>query len=99
MRDLARAAGSRAFDFARSHDEQEELWSARKHALWSTMATGQPGDRVWTGDVAVPISRLPDIIEATQDDLRASGLKGTIVGHVGDGNFHSTSAAPPPSAH
>ncbi len=94
VRDMARRAGSQTFDFARSAEERDELWSARKEALWSTMAIGKPGDRVWTGDVAVPISRLPDIIEETQKDMRASGLAGTIVGHVGDGNFHSTS--PPP---
>jgi len=46
-------------------------------------------DHVWTGDVAVPISRLPDIIEETKDDITRSGLFAAIVGHVGDGNFHT----------
>jgi len=46
-------------------------------------------DHVWTTDVAVPISRLPDIIEETKADMAASGLLGSIVGHVGDGNFHA----------
>jgi len=90
VRDLARRAGAASFEFARDDDEQVELWSARKEALWSTMAAGRPGDHVWTGDVAVPISRLPDIIDITKADMRDSGLTGTIVGHVGDGNFHST---------
>lgn len=85
---LARAAGSRTFDFARSQDEQDELWSARKEALWSTMAAGREGDKVWTGDVAVPVSRLPTLVDETQEDMRRSGLTGSIVGHVGDGNFH-----------
>jgi D-lactate dehydrogenase (cytochrome) len=44
---------------------------------------------VWTTDVAVPISRLPEIIEETKADIQKSGLLGSIVGHVGDGNFHS----------
>jgi D-lactate dehydrogenase (cytochrome) len=48
-----------------------------------------PDDHVWTTDVAVPVSRLSDIIEPTNEDIRSSGLLGTIVGHVGDGNFHS----------
>lgn len=86
---LARAAGGGGFEFAKGTEEQDELWSARKEALWSTMAAGRPGDRVWTGDVAVPISRLPDIIEETKLDLGRSGLANSIVGHVGDGNFHS----------
>jgi D-lactate dehydrogenase (cytochrome) len=60
-----------------------------KEALWSVMAKRRDdSDHVWTTDVAVPISRLPDIIEETKDDMSKSGLLGTIVGHVGDGNFH-----------
>jgi D-lactate dehydrogenase (cytochrome) len=89
VKDLAKTAGSKTFEFARNQDEQIELWSARKEALWSVMAQKKnPGDRVWTTDVAVPISRLPDIIEETKEDLDKSGLVGAIVGHVGDGNFH-----------
>lgn len=89
VKQLAKKAGSTGFDFARSSEEQLELWSARKEALWSTMAVKRDGDKVWTGDVAVPISRLPDIIEETKEDVKKSGLYGTIVGHVGDGNFHT----------
>lgn len=89
VKGMAKKAGSTGFDFARNDAEKVELWSARKEALWSTMAVKREGDRVWTGDVAVPISRLPDIIEETKKDVRDSGLYGTIVGHVGDGNFHS----------
>ncbi|ODA79352.1 hypothetical protein RJ55_04945 [Drechmeria coniospora] len=86
---LARQAGSESFAFAKSQEEQDELWSARKEALWSTMAAGREGDRVWTGDAAVPMSRLPQLIEETKEDIRKSGLCGSIVGHVGDGNFHT----------
>ncbi|KAB5549710.1 hypothetical protein GE09DRAFT_181680 [Coniochaeta sp. 2T2.1] len=85
---MARRAGNTSFDFARNHEEQLELWSARKEALWSTIAGGKPGDQVWTTDVAVPISRLPDIIEETKRDIGRTGLANSIVGHVGDGNFH-----------
>ncbi len=57
--------------------------------LWSVMDMRRDeGDHVWTTDVAVPISRLPDIIEETKEDLKRSGLLAAIVGHVGDGNFH-----------
>ncbi|KAG7117941.1 hypothetical protein HYQ44_006064 [Verticillium longisporum] len=85
---FAGQAGGRSFEFARNEEEQHDLWSARKEALWSTMAVKRDGDHVWTGDVAVPMSRLPDIIEETKDAMGKSGLFGTIVGHVGDGNFH-----------
>lgn len=87
---LAKSTGSKTFEFAKNADEQTELWSARKEALWSMMAMKKDEtDHVWTGDVAVPISRLPDIINETKEDLKSSGLLASIVGHVGDGNFHT----------
>lgn len=79
----------RAFEFATDPDDRTELWSARKNALWSTMDVGPKGSHLWTTDVAVPISRLSTIIRETQADIESSGLYGTIVGHVGDGNFHA----------
>ncbi|MCJ1350032.1 MAG: D-lactate ferricytochrome c oxidoreductase [Icmadophila ericetorum] len=87
---IAKSKGSLSFEFARSAEEGEELWSARKEALWSVMAKRRDEtDHVWTTDVAVPISRLPDIIDQTKEDMTKCGLLGTIVGHVGDGNFHA----------
>jgi D-lactate dehydrogenase (cytochrome) len=87
---LAKATGSKTFQFAKNPEEQADLWSARKQALWSVMAMRESQeDHVWTGDVAVPISRLPDIIEETKEDMNKSGMLCAIVGHVGDGNFHS----------
>ncbi|KAF4592377.1 D-lactate dehydrogenase, mitochondrial precursor [Ophiocordyceps camponoti-floridani] len=85
---LARQAGALTLEVARDEKEQEELWSARRSALWSVMAAGRETDKVWTGDVAVPMSHLPVIIEKTKEDLKSSGLTAGIVGHVGDGNFH-----------
>ncbi|KAI8933832.1 hypothetical protein NX059_009534 [Plenodomus lindquistii] len=88
---MAKKAGSVSFEFAKSEQEKEDLWQARKEALWSVMAKGQGRDDmgVWTTDVAVPISKLPQIIEETKEAVSKSGLLGSIVGHVGDGNFHS----------
>ncbi|KNA98088.1 hypothetical protein FOXG_02524 [Fusarium oxysporum f. sp. lycopersici 4287] len=81
---------STAYKFASDETERNELWSARKNALWSMLAMRKsPTDKVWTTDVAVPLSRLPDIIEFAKADIEKSGLLGSIVGHVGDGNFHT----------
>lgn len=89
VRDLAVSTKSQSFEFARNEEEKLELWSARKEALWSIMAMKRnPDDRVWTTDVAVPISQLPDIIEQTKEDIVKHGLLAGICGHVGDGNFH-----------
>lgn len=90
VQSLASRAGSVSFEFTKNEAEREDLWQARKEALWSVMAKGEgnPDMAVWTTDVAVPISRLPDIIEETKEEIRKSGLLASIVGHVGDGNFH-----------
>ena len=98
VKGMAKATGSKSFEFAKNAEEQVELWSARKEALWSVIAMKEnEDDNVWTGDVAVPISRLPDIINETKEDLAKSGLFASIVGHVGDGNFHSMHTSVLPS--
>lgn len=90
VQSIALNHGSTSFQLATSPDEQKELWSARKAALWSMIALKKdPTDKVWTTDVAVPLSKLPEIIEWTKEEINRSGILGSIVGHVGDGNFHS----------
>jgi D-lactate dehydrogenase (cytochrome) len=90
VRNITDAHRSTSYTVASSAQDQEELWSARKAALWSMLALRQsPTDKVWTTDVAVPLSKLADIIEWTKREIEASGILGSIVGHVADGNFHS----------
>ncbi|RVX72736.1 hypothetical protein B0A52_04134 [Exophiala mesophila] len=72
---LAKASKNKKFEFARNDDEATELWSARKEALWSVLGVKRnPDDRVWTTDVAVPISKLADIIQETKDDIAKAGI-------------------------
>jgi D-lactate dehydrogenase (cytochrome) len=59
---LAQGNNAQSFEFARDDREAHDLWSARKQSLWSMMALRKEGSEVWSTDVAVPISRLPDII-------------------------------------
>jgi D-lactate dehydrogenase (cytochrome) len=47
-----------------------------------------PGSKSMTTDVAVPVSELPAAIEHARRALEETDLRGGIVGHVGDGNFH-----------
>ena len=87
---IANASGNTEFIFAQDEQEAEDLWLARKTMLWGGQALKKrDDDHTWITDVAVPMSRLPDLIELTKKDLGASGLPAAIVGHVGDGNFHS----------
>ncbi|KAF9483866.1 D-lactate dehydrogenase cytochrome oxidoreductase [Pholiota conissans] len=85
---IVKKHGSLRFKFASTDQEAEELWQNRKYALMSSLAA-HPGLRCWTTDVCVPVSRLPELVYATKRDLQKSNLRSTIVGHVGDGNFHA----------
>jgi D-lactate dehydrogenase (cytochrome) len=84
---VAAEHGGGGFVFATHPEEREKLWHARHEALYATRAL-RPGSRAWTTDVCVPISRLAECIIETKKDNAASFLVSTIVGHVGDGNFH-----------
>ncbi|RDB21563.1 D-lactate dehydrogenase [cytochrome], mitochondrial [Hypsizygus marmoreus] len=85
---IVKKHGSSRFEFAPTDQEAQDLWQNRKYALPSTMAAN-PGARCWTTDVCVPVSRLPQLVLETKKDLANAGLRSTIVGHVGDGNFHA----------
>ena len=78
------------FIYAKDDKEAHDLWTARKESLWSMLSLRREGDEVWSTDVAVPISRLPDIIEKSKVDLDNLGLFASVLGHVGDGNFHES---------
>ncbi|KAF2440576.1 D-lactate dehydrogenase mitochondrial precursor [Karstenula rhodostoma CBS 690.94] len=87
---IAKTHKSGDFEFAVDAQEQKTLWSARKESLWSMLALRREGDEVWSTDVAVPLSRLPDIIEVSKKELDSLGLFASILGHIGDGNFHES---------
>ncbi|KAH6962129.1 hypothetical protein BKA56DRAFT_499158 [Ilyonectria sp. MPI-CAGE-AT-0026] len=78
------------FQFENDPEKQKRLWSARKEALWSMLALRESGGEAWSTDVAVPLSRVAELIEMSKIDLDGLGLFGSILGHVGDGNFHET---------
>lgn len=90
VKQIAELSGSKEFVFAKDQQQAEDLWGARKTMLWGAQKNKrQATDKPWVTDVAVPISRLPEIMELTKKDIAECGLPGGIVGHAGDGNFHS----------
>ncbi|EGG05342.1 uncharacterized protein MELLADRAFT_88016 [Melampsora larici-populina 98AG31] len=84
---IIKSHGGSKIKLATSDSEALEIWESRKMALWSSIDY-VPGSKAWTTDVCVPISNLPKLISKTKQDLIQNGLISTIVGHVGDGNFH-----------
>ena len=75
------------FQWTNRPEDRTKLWQARHDSYWASIAL-RPGTKGVSTDVCVPISRLAECVEETQVDLASTGLIGTIVGHVGDGNFH-----------
>jgi D-lactate dehydrogenase (cytochrome) len=75
------------FQWASTPEERNKLWKARHEAYYAAVNL-RPGAVGWATDVCVPISRLPECITATKRDLERASLPATILGHVGDGNFH-----------
>ncbi|OJD39873.1 d-lactate dehydrogenase [Diplodia corticola] len=89
VRAIAKANAGGDFQFAANKAEQAELWSARKEALWSMLALKGEDEELWSTDVAVPLSRLAEIMEESKKDIAGLGMFASMLGHVGDGNFHS----------
>lgn len=76
------------FTWTTQAEERTRLWEARHNAYYASLAL-EPGKKGMTTDVCVPISNLARCIHETKADLDASFLTAPIVGHVGDGNFHT----------
>ncbi|KAL2673859.1 hypothetical protein Neosp_012303 [[Neocosmospora] mangrovei] len=88
VREIMKPYSPLAFEFARDEREQKMLWSARKESLYSLLAMREDGEEMWNTDVAVPLSRLADIIEDSKAHAASLGLKACVKGHIGDSNFH-----------
>ncbi len=79
--------GGGDFRWAADESERRRIWHARHGAMEATRAL-RPGAAALTTDVCVPISALAQCVVETQGDIAEHGLVASIVGHVGDGNFH-----------
>lgn len=57
------------FHFAKTKQDELDLWAGRKESLFTMVATKPENTVLWSTDVAVPISRLAEIIGRCRDDL------------------------------
>lgn len=87
-RELAEENGCGGFVFETDSLRQAALWEARHHLAYAFLH-GYPGKKAITTDVCLPLSELAGAIEHARGLLEKTGMVGGIVGHVGDGNFHS----------
>lgn len=59
---IAKSFACKAFESASNEEQMDALWSARRQAYWASLAVRDEGTQVWSTDVAVPLSRLADLI-------------------------------------
>jgi D-lactate dehydrogenase (cytochrome) len=86
--EIAAELGGGPFQWTKVAEERSKLWKAR-HQAYHAAAALDTSRRPLSTDACVPISRLADCIAETEADITETGLIAPIVGHAGDGNFHT----------
>ncbi len=87
VQDIAAEHGALGFEWATKPEDRSRLWAARHNAYFALLQM-RPGCRSISTDCCVPISQLADCILDTKADCEKFGMTYSIIGHVGDGNFH-----------
>ncbi len=87
-REISESEGCEAFEFEEDEEGREKLWEVRHEAAFA-IEDLNPGKRLMSTDVCVPISDLPGALREARKTIEAYSLDGAILGHVGDGNYHA----------
>ncbi|GAA4013687.1 FAD-binding oxidoreductase [Actimicrobium antarcticum] len=87
VRDIVGEHQATGFEWATKPEDRSRLWAARHNAYFALLQM-RPGCRSISTDCCVPISRLAECILETKADCEAHQMIYSIIGHVGDGNFH-----------
>lgn len=92
--ELMKESGAIQVDTARTQEERSAQWEARHQSYWA-LVNLYPGKEYLSTDTAVPISKMPQLVSYAQNLLSELGLDGNLLGHVGDGNFHTLVVSEP----
>jgi D-lactate dehydrogenase (cytochrome) len=76
-------------EFEKDTAARNKLWTTR-HSLAYAYTHHSPGKKMLSTDVCVPVSKLAASIEFASKKIKEYHLDAGILGHVGDGNFHTT---------
>ncbi|HKJ23164.1 MAG TPA: FAD-linked oxidase C-terminal domain-containing protein [Gammaproteobacteria bacterium] len=83
--EAARGAGLMTLEAARTREEAQALWATRK-ALSPALRKIAP--KKINEDVAVPVSRMPELISGLQALSEQHRITNVNFGHAGNGNIH-----------
>jgi D-lactate dehydrogenase (cytochrome) len=87
VHEICQSLGALNFSATTSAVERKRLWQARNHA-YEILVRTYPDKRMFTNDVAVPISSYPALIAFIQSELARRDTLAFMLGHAGDGNIH-----------
>ena len=89
VKEISKNNNGNEFKWAENVEERNKLWKAR-HDVYYSVKSQHPNIKIYTTDICVPISNLVECIKFAEVEIKKYGLQAPMVGHVGDGNFHST---------
>ncbi len=87
VRAICQGENCAAFEAGLGRDERDRLWRVR-HQTYEILVRANPGVAFLIVDLAVPVSRFPDLVAACQGAMVRENMKTYLVGHAGDGNLH-----------
>jgi len=85
--DILRGSGARDVRQAKTAEESEALWEARRSIspAIARLARNKLGE-----DITVPRSKIPEMVARLHDISQANDIPIVVYGHIGDGNLHPT---------
>lgn len=88
VQELCRMEGCVAFQSGLGREERDRLWSVR-HQAYEIFVRTNPDQAFLIIDVAVALSRFPQLVAAVEQILAERNLVAPLIGHAGDGNLHT----------
>jgi D-lactate dehydrogenase (cytochrome) len=85
---ITREHSCHSYAYETDSKERAKLWEARHHLIYAFIHAN-PGKKVMGTDVCVPLSELAGAVEKARAMMDQAQLDGALMGHIGDGNFHS----------
>ena len=85
--DICKENGATSFESAAGLEQRNRLWEVRHHTYESLLRL-HPEETQLIMDVAVPLSKYPELVMFANDVLVEHNLIGYKFGHAGDGNLH-----------
>lgn len=89
VEEISKNNSGNEFKWSQNTEERNKLWKAR-HDVYYSVKSQRNNIKIYTTDICVPISNLVECIKFAEVEIKKYGLQAPMVGHVGDGNFHST---------